>query len=201
MQIFEHDARSIENHYKLFGKQKGKKYHTRLIEVNTFEYDQEHLAVEGCLTDHRYQEYILTSGKKGNPGLLHSMKIMLLVNKTTLEIEDLEVKMPVVPDEECLESMMSLKSIRGLKIARGFSLEVKKLAGNASGCKHFSELLVSMGSSIMQGYFAFRQLHSPLSVANLIAILKNACWTWRSEGRLVKGLEDSIRNRTKKDHP
>jgi hypothetical protein len=75
----------------LFGKPNGKKYHTRTIEVNTYEYDERRLAVEGCLTDHRLQEFHLATGEKRSPGILHQMIIHLLVNKTTLEIEDLHV--------------------------------------------------------------------------------------------------------------
>lgn len=51
----------------LFGKPPGKKYHTRTIEVSTYEYDEKRLAVEGCLTDQRMQEYYLASGEKKSP--------------------------------------------------------------------------------------------------------------------------------------
>jgi len=51
----------------LFGKPKGKKYHTRTIEVNTYEYDEQRLVVEGCLADQRLQEYHLATGEKRLP--------------------------------------------------------------------------------------------------------------------------------------
>jgi hypothetical protein len=77
----------------LFEKPRGKKYHTRTIEINTYEYDEQRLVVEGCLADHRLQEYHLATGEERPPGLLHQMIIHMLVNKTTLEIEDLHVEM------------------------------------------------------------------------------------------------------------
>jgi len=174
----------------LFGKPKGKKYHTRTIEVNTYEYDEQRLAVEGCLTDHRLREYRLASGEKRPPGILHQMIIHLLVNKTTLEIEDLHVKMPAVPDEECLETINCMESIKGLRITRGFTSKVKALVGNDKGCIHIMELLTSMGSSTTQGYVAYKQQSkSPISTSDFISMLESTCWTWRSEGPLIKRLK------------
>ena len=47
-----------------FGKPCGKKYRTRTIEVNIYEYDEQRLAVEGCLTDNRWLKYYLVTGEK-----------------------------------------------------------------------------------------------------------------------------------------
>jgi len=68
----------------LFGKPNGKKYHTRTIEVNTYEYDEQRLVVEGCLTDHRLQEFYLATGEKRSPGILHQMIIHLLVIRAVI---------------------------------------------------------------------------------------------------------------------
>jgi hypothetical protein len=176
----------------LFGKPKGKKYHTRTIEVNTYEYDDQRLVVEGCLTDHRLQEFHLAKGEKRPPGILHEMIIHLLVNKTTLEIEDLHVEMPDVPNEECLEMINSMEPVKGLKIASGFRSRIKALVGNGRGCQHLANLLTSMASSAVQGYTAYKQQESPRVISDIINMLENTCWTWRTEGPLINSIKEKI---------
>lgn len=176
----------------LFGKPKGKKYHTRTIEVNTYEYDEQRLVVEGCLTDHRLQKFYLATGEKRSPGILHQMIIHLLVNKTTLEIEDLHVEMPAVPREECLETSNSLETVKGLKITSGFTSRVKTLVGSGKGCQHLLALLTSMGSSAIQGYAACKLQESPRFISDMIPMLVNTCWTWRAEGPLINYIKEKI---------
>ena len=176
----------------LFGKPKGKKYHTRTIEVNTYEYDEQRLVVEGCLTDHRLQKFYLATGEKRSPGILHQMTIHLLVNKTTLEIEDLHVEMPAVPREECLETSNSLETVKRLKITSGFTSRVKTLVGSGKGCQHLLALLTSMGSSAIQGYAACKLQESPRFISDMIPMLVNTCWTWRAEGPLINYIKEKI---------
>lgn len=113
----------------LFGKPKGEKYHTRTIEMSTYEYDGLRFAVEGSLTDRRFKEYQLAIGEKRSPCIIHQMIIHLLVNKTNLEIEDLHVEMPVVPADACMDTINSLDAVKGLSIRSGFISKVRDIAG------------------------------------------------------------------------
>lgn len=178
----------------LFGKPKGKKYHTRNIEMNTYEYDEQRLVVEGCLTDHRLQEFHLATGEKRQPGILHQMIIHLLVNKTTLVIEDLHVEMPAVPRKECMETIDSLAPVKGLRIAGGFTSKVKTLVGRGKGCNHLVALLASMGSSTIQGYAAYRLQKSPRFISDMINMLVDTCWTWRAGGPLINIVKEKNRS-------
>jgi hypothetical protein len=176
----------------LFGKPKGKRYHTRTIEMNTYEYDEQRLVIEGCLTDHRLQEFHLATGEKRSPGILHRMIIHLLVHKTTLEIEDLHVEMPDVPRKECLEAINSLEPVKGLKITGGFTSKVKALVGSGKGCNHLVALLTSMGSSTIQGFAAYKLQDSPRFISEMIPMLENTCWTWRTEGYMINFIKEKI---------
>ncbi len=175
-----------------FGKPHGKKYHTRTIEIHTYEYDEQRLVVEGCLTDYRLQEFYLATGEKRPPGLLHQMIIHMLVNKTTLEIEDLNVAMPAVPRDDCLATINSIDAVRGLSITRGFTSRVKALVGSGKGCNHLVALLASMASSTIQGYAAYKLQESPSFISDMIDLLENTCWTWRSEGPLMNFIRERI---------
>jgi hypothetical protein len=186
-----------ESRMSVFGKANGKKYHTRSIEINTYEYDEQRLVVEGCLTDHRLQEFHLATGEKRSPGRLHQMIIHMLVNKTTLEIEGLHVEMPTVPREECLETINSMESVKGLRITRGFTSRVKALVGSGKGCNHLVALLTSMGSSTIQGYAAYKLQESPRFISDMIDMLVNTCWTWRAEGPLMNFIKEKIERERK----
>ena len=181
---------------RLFGKPKGKKYHSRSIEVNIYEYDDQRLTVVGCLTDNRWQEFYLATGEKREPGLLHQMVIHLLVNKTNLEIEDIHVEMPCVPRESCLETITDMKSIKGLKIAAGFTSKLKALAGRGKGCAHLVALLTSMGASAIQGYAADK-LREYTNMSTMINLIENSCWTWRTEGSLINAVREKIKTEHK----
>jgi len=180
-----------------FGKPCGKKYHTRTIEVNIYEYDEQRLVVEGCLTDNRWLEYYLATGEKKAPGILHQMIIHLLVSKTNLEIEDVHVEMPHVPREECLETINSLETVKGLRIARGFISKVKALVGRGKGCAHLVALLTPMGASAIQGYAAYK-LQEPSNISDMINMIVDTCWTWRAEGSLLKLVKEKIKSRAEK---
>lgn len=176
----------------LFGKPKGKKYHSRTIEVSTYEYDEQRLVVEGCLTDNRFEEFYLATGEKRAPGILHQMIIHLLVGKTTLEIEDLHVEMPCIPRKECLETMNSLEQIKGLRIAGGFTVKVKALVGRGHGCSHLVALLTAMGGPTIQGLAAYKLQGSAGFISDMINMLADTCWTWRAEGPLINAIKEKM---------
>lgn len=176
-----------------FGKPKGKRYHTRTTEISTYEYDEQRFVVEGCLADHRWQEFHLETGEKRRPGIFHHMIIHWLVNKQTLLIEDIDVTMPAVPDDGCLEIIGSIEPVKGLSVARGFTSKVKALGGNGKGCTHIIELLISMAGSAVQGYVAYRQHESLMSKTDIMNMCENTCWTWRSDGPVVSLLKEKIK--------
>jgi hypothetical protein len=179
----------------IFGKPRGEKYHSRAIEMATYEYDDLRFVTEGILTDYRFKEYHLATDEKKSPGILHQMIIQLLVNKTNLEIENLHVEMPVIPSEYCLETINSLDHVKGLRITGGFTSKVKDIAGGVKGCNHLVALLTSMGPSIIQGIGAYYDHKIPRFLPENFEIIVNTCRTWREEGPMVNMLrEKSKRN-------
>jgi hypothetical protein len=174
----------------VFGKPRGEKYHARTIEMNSYDYDEKRFVVEGCLTDQRFKDYHMATGEDQSPGILHQMVVYLLVNKTSLDIEDLQVEMPVIPRGECLETIHCLDPVKGMKVVGGFTAKVKDIAGGTKGCNHLVALLTAMGPSVLQGYGAYYDHHIPGFLAENFQILMNTCWTWRESGPLVGILEE-----------
>jgi len=172
---------------------KGKKLHTRNIEVTTYDYDGQRIIIKGFLKDERFQESHLVSGEKFPRGVIHHMSIGLLVNCSNLMIEDIDVDLISVPREVCRETLGCLASVKGLIITRGFTSKVKKLAGGKKGCTHLVELLLSMAPAAIQGFAAY-QAQKPSGLdrdnLNMMAMyLVNTCHVWRDDGPLMNSFK------------
>lgn len=171
-------------------KSKGKKLHTRNIEVTIYDYDGQRIIVEGSLKDERFHKIHTVAGETIPGGVIHNMSIRLLVNCSNLLIEDLDVDLTSVPREVCRETIECLAPIKGLTVTRGFTLKVKKLAGGRKGCTHLMELLMAMAPAVFQGFAAFQSQKSSgfdQDHARMMAkYLVNTCHAWREEGPFVE---------------
>jgi hypothetical protein len=169
---------------------KGKKLHTRKIEVSTYEYDGQRIIVEGFLKDDRFQDTHAITGETFPRGVIHHMGIRLLINCSNFLIEDIDVELIAVPREVCRETIACLAPIKGLTIVRGFTSKVKKLAGGSKGCTHLLELLLAMAPAAVQG-FAAHQSRKPSGVDPdhakfILKYLINTCHAWREDGPFVE---------------
>jgi Protein of unknown function (DUF2889) len=169
---------------------KGEKFHTRNIEVTTYDYDGQRIIVEGFLKDDRFLESYAITGETFPGGVIHHMAIRLLVNCSNLLIEDVDVDLISVPRELCRETIDCLVPIKGLAITKGFTLKVKKLAGGTKGCTHLVELLQAMAPAAIQG-FAAHQSHKPadfdpVHAKMIFKFLINTCRSWREDGPFVE---------------
>jgi hypothetical protein len=168
---------------------KGKKFHTRNIEVTTYDYDGQRIIVEGVLKDDRFQETHMMTGEKLPSGVIHHISIRLLVNCSNLLIEDVDVDLISVPMEACRETIGCLAPIKGLIITRGFTSKVKKIAGGKKGCTHLMELLLAMAPAAIQGYLAYQQrkpaVFDPDRAKMILQYFVNTCRAWREDGSLV----------------
>ena len=173
---------------------KEKKIHSRDIEVSTFDYDDDHIIVEGHLNDHREIPYFSHSGELMSPGNVHNLFIRLLVEKESVRIVQVEVEMPGVPHKECSEIIPNFSQLKGIQIAKGFTSRVRKTIGGSNGCAHLTGLLLSMGTAALQGLWTYRarNLQDGKDIEKRInEYLVNTCWVWRKDSphieQLLKG--------------
>ena len=175
---------------------RGNKLHTRNIEVTTYHYDGQRIIVEGVLRDDRFQDSYVVTGETFPAGVIHHMAISLLVNCSSLLIEDIDVDLISVPRDVCRETIDCLAPIKGLSITKGFTLKVKNIAGGNKGCAHLVELLQAMAPAVFQG-FAAHQSRKPSDFNSAQAklvfkFLVNTCHAWREEGPFEKMLKKKI---------
>jgi len=177
-------------------KSRGKKLHTRNIQVTTFDYDGQRIIVEGRLKDDRFQESHVITGETFPSGVVHHMTIRLLVNCSNLSIEDSDVDLISVPREACRETIDCLACIKGLTVTKGFTSKVKKLAGGNKGCAHLVELILAMAPAVIQGFGAHHSQnpsHSDSDHAKpILQFLINTCRVWREDGPFVEIFKKKI---------
>lgn len=177
-------------------KSKGKKLHTRKIEVTIYDYDGQRMIVEGLLKDDRFQDSHLITGEILPSGVIHHMAIRLLVHCSNLMIEDVDVDLIAVPREVCRETIDCLASIKGLTITKGFTLKVKKLAGGHRGCTHLLELLQAMAPAVFQGFAAHQSQKpsdfDPDQAKRTLQFLVNTCRAWREDGPYVEMIKKHL---------
>jgi hypothetical protein len=186
----------MQNKMQPIWKSKGKKCHTRNIDVTTYAYDGQKIIVEGVLKDERFQDSHVITGETFPSGVVHHMAIRLLVNCANLSIEDIDVDLIAVPREACRETIGCLAHIKGLTVTKGFTAKIKKMAGSTKGCTHLVELILAMAPAVIQGFGAHQSL-KPSNVdadhAKLILqFLINTCRVWRENGPLVETLRNKI---------
>jgi Protein of unknown function (DUF2889) len=171
-------------------KSKGEKLHSRKIEVTTYDYDEQRMIVEGSLKDDRFQESHAITGEKFPSGVIHHMAIRLLVNCSTLLIEDIDVDLISIPRKACRETIGCLAPIKGLTITKGFTAKVKKLAGGKRGCTHLVELILAMAPAAIQGYATYQSrkqaVFDPDRAKMILQFLVNTCHAWREDGPFVE---------------
>jgi hypothetical protein len=168
---------------------KHEKIHTRRIEVATYDCGQDGIIVEGKLKDDRLQKVYRPAGEHVQPGRVHHMIIRMHVRGPNLTIDDIEVEMPTVPYEECIETLTSLEPVKGMQIASGFTNDVKELVGGAKGCAHLVALLVSMASAAVQGAWTAvsrRPAEQSGYRDRAMQAIADTCKVWRKDGPKFK---------------
>jgi hypothetical protein len=173
---------------------KGKKIHTRNIEIATYEYDEENIVVEGILKDDLLIP-IYVSGKERQPHSPHHMIIQILIEHSSLTIKNINVEMPTVPYDWCRETSDSLDPIKGLKIEPGFTSKVKKILRESKRCLHLTTLLLAIVPTVMQGYWTYNARKPSGGVVSpdvMDNYLLDTCWVWRRDGSRSKRLLKKI---------
>jgi hypothetical protein len=144
--------------------------------------------VEGILHDERLVETYRPTGDKHPPGAVHHMIIRMEIKGPKLTIEDIEVEMPTIPYEECLETLGTLNQLKGMPIVSGFTAKVKRLVGGRKGCCHLLSLLTAMAPAAVQGAWSAvirEPVDQEVYLEMAMGRVKNTCWVWREDGPLM----------------
>ncbi len=166
--------------------------HTRDISMRTSDLGDHSILVEGSLIDHRHRQKQNEASEEAE--LVHHMVIRLKVKGPGMLIEKAEATMPHHPREECPEMLPWLRNLEGLEIAPGYSMKVKKAIGGIKGCAHLTSLVIAMGESAVQGYWAAYEAEKERKGLREQTIKKfiNTCHLWKEDGPIIKGIRETL---------
>ena len=169
--------------------------HTRTISVNCYETDEERLVVEGKLTDERHFPYVLHAlNQRRDAGLMHHITLTMELTIPQLKILSIKAEMPVIPDAGCRDVKAAVQKLAGRRIQPGFTNEVKKRFGKASGCIHLTNLILTMSSAAVQGLWSYFSRSReggalPLPVPGTDgSMLLDSCYMWRKDGPFANNI-------------
>ena len=126
--------------------------HHRTIDMHTFARDDGLFDVEARLIDRKPFDYVRPSSAlpvpAGQP--LHDLWVRLTLDDgfTVLAIQG---SSDVTPWALCKEAEATLQVLVGERVARGWSSRVKERLRGAAGCTHLMEMLITMGTTALQG--------------------------------------------------
>ena len=126
--------------------------HHRTIDMQAFARDDGLFDVEAHLIDRKPFDYVRPSSPTPVPAgqPLHDLWVRLTLD-TDFTVRAIEASSDVTPWALCKETEGTLQVLVGERVARGWSAKVKESLRGAAGCTHLMEMLVTMGTTAMQG--------------------------------------------------
>jgi hypothetical protein len=124
--------------------------HTRHLDMRGYRREDGLWDIEGHLQDTK--TYTFENEHRGTvtPGTpVHDMWIRLTIDDTML-VRDIEVRLDKGPLALCPAITPNFAVLKGLRIAPGWFMKIKKLLGGVKGCVHLVEMLGPMGTVAYQ---------------------------------------------------
>ena len=159
--------------------------HTRQIKSCGFKRKDGLWDIEAHLTDTKAYDFSNSSRgtvAAGEP--VHDMWIRLTLDDD-LSIRQLEAISDSTPYELCPRVNENFKNLVGIKIAPGWSREVKKRVGGIRGCTHLVELLGVMATVAFQTIFSLRE-EDVMASGDKKPPMLNSCHAWAENSPVVK---------------
>lgn len=119
-----------------------KHLHTR--EIRCFGYEREDglWDIEGSITDLKTYPFANLDRGTVSPGQpVHHMVVRLTMDKR-LVVRDAEAEILASPYNMCPEIAAGVAGLKGLRIAAGWTRDVKRVIGRTRGCTHITQLLL-----------------------------------------------------------
>lgn len=134
--------------------------HFRRIDMRGFHRSDGLYEVEGRVTDRKPCDFIAPSGKRIlAQQAIHDMGVRLVFD-ADMVVHDVETFTDSAPYAACFEAGRALKTLKGLRIASGWSREVRNRLGGARSCTHLMEILIPLATAAYQSLGLLR-MHLP----------------------------------------
>jgi Protein of unknown function (DUF2889) len=124
--------------------------HLRRIELRGYRRHDGLYDIEARMVDTKTREMTLDGGRIVPPGeSLHDMSIRLIVDED-LNVIDIMAATDASPFGICRDATATLQTMKGLRIAAGWSAAVRERLAGRKGCTHLTELLAPLATTAFQ---------------------------------------------------
>ena len=124
--------------------------HLRRIDLRGYRRDDGLYDIEARMADTKTSELTLAEGRVVPAGeALHDMSIRMVVDED-LNVIDIVASTDASPFGICTEATGTLQSMKGLRIAAGWSAAVRQRLAGRNGCTHLTELLAPLATVAFQ---------------------------------------------------
>jgi hypothetical protein len=162
--------------------------HLRRIEVRGYRRHDGLYDVEARMVDTKTSEVKLLGGRLLPAGdALHDMSVRMTVDEA-LTVIDIVASTDASPFGICKEATDTLQTMKGLRIAHGWSQAVRERLSGRHGCTHLTELLGPLATVAFQTLSQIR-LAKPAAVDAKGKPLKiDSCYAYASDREVVRSL-------------
>ena len=160
--------------------------HLRTIDMRGYEREDGLYDIEGRVCDRKTSPFRPPAANRVvQPGeAVHDLWVRLTVDADLL-VHDVATSSDATPYPTCREGGAQLRQMIGVRIAGGWTTEVKRRLGGAASCTHLMELLIPLGTAAFQTLAPIR-LARPERVDNAGRPVKiDSCLAYASTGALV----------------
>ena len=162
--------------------------HLRRIELRGYRRHDGLYDIEARMVDTKTSEITLLNGRLLPAGdALHDMSVRMVVDEA-LTVIDIVASTDASPFGICREATDTLQTMKGLRIAHGWSQAVRERLSGRQGCTHLTELLGPLATVAFQTLSEVR-LSKPTAVDAKGKPLKiDSCYAYASDREIVRRL-------------
>lgn len=162
--------------------------HLRRIELRGYRRHDGLYDIEARMVDTKANAIRLLDGRVLPPGdALHDMSVRMVVDDA-LTVIDIAASTDASPFGICREATDTLQTMKGLRIAHGWSQAVRERLSGSKSCTHLAELLGPLATVAFQTLSEAR-LAKPTAVdANGRPLKIDTCYAYASNREVVRRL-------------
>ncbi|SFU09315.1 DUF2889 domain-containing protein [Paraburkholderia aspalathi] len=160
--------------------------HFRRIDMRGWKRADGLFEIEGRVTDRKPHEFTSPGGTKVVPAgaPIHDMTVKLVIDQEMCVV-DVSATTHSAPYADCVSATGTLQVLKGLRIAGGWSREVRNRLGGAQSCTHLMEILTPMATAAYQS-LTMARLGRPDSLDSNGKPLKvDSCFAYASNRGVV----------------
>ena len=163
-----------------------KPIHTRKIEIHGYQREDGLWDIEAHLTDTKSYDFpnrFRGTIRAGEP--IHDMSLRITLDDAGV-IQEATAVSKETPFAICPAAAESYERLKGLRIAAGWSRQLKERIGGTEGCTHLTTLLKEAATVAFQTIFPLRERERASQPPAKKPVLLNSCYAFASDSDVVK---------------